>query len=359
MPIDLRSRLNHPLAAAIGLCFVTAVGSAQAHDFCVANAVDLQMALTKSSDGGVNNGEDNTIMIVQNTPDTAYKTGTATGGGPFHYINSAATGVINVFGGYNSDCSVRTLKAALTILDGDHTTAVLTLTSQSADINVTGLTIQNGESTLAGAGLAVNPDDAQTSQVLVEENIIKNNHSTGVGGGVALYSGGSDVVLYFEKNLIVGNSSDNDDGGGFAVSNAGDLRILNNTIVENTTRVAATTTGGFQGISGANAQVWNNILLNNTNKSLTVSATTLSTRYNDYDVWSGPTLEADDGNVSVDPKFVDAADGDFHLRGNSPLLDVTPFTTVSPDVEGNPTPLGGKMDVGAFEETIFADDFEE
>jgi parallel beta-helix repeat protein len=343
---------------ALGIGLLAASGLVQGHTFCVASSADLQAALDQSSDGGLYNGEDNTIMVVQNAGSATYSTGAATRGGPFHYINSTVTGALILGGGYNSNCTVRTLKAALTILDGDHLTPVLRITSAAADINVTGLTIQNGESTLPGAGLAVNPDNAETSQVLIEENIIKNNHTTSSGGGLVAYSGGANTVLMFvEKNLIVGNSADQNDGAGIMVSNGAGIHLFNNTIIENTA-LNSGTTGGIKCLSGSSAHIWNNIFWNNTNYGLFLQALTAFVAYNDYDIWFGPTPQNSLYNISLNPLFVDAIDGDFHLRGISPAIAAAGYTTGSPDVEGNPTPLGGKMDMGAYEETIFIDNFD-
>ena len=348
-----------PALSGLGISLLAVCGAAQAHSFCVASSADLQAALDQSSDGHAYNGEDNTIMVVQNAGSAAYNTGAATGGGPFRYVNTAMTGALTLAGGYNSDCSVRTLKAALTVLDGNHLTPVLAVTSVAANINVTGLTIQNGESTEPGAGLLVNSDNTETSQVLIEENIIRNNHTTSYGAGLVAYSGGTDVPMFVEKNLIVGNSADVTDGAGYVQSDDGDLRLFNNTIVGNT---ASGTTGGLQCFSGAAAQIWNNIFWNNSNDGLYAVALgpspSVSFAYNDFDVWSGPTPQNSLYNISQNPLFVDAAQGDFHLRGNSPAIAAAGYTTVAPDIEGNPTPLGGKMDMGAYEETVFTDPFD-
>jgi len=344
---------------ALGIGLLTASGLVQAYTFCVASSADLQAALDQSSDSGPYAGEDNTIMVVQNAGSASYTTGAATRGGPFRYINTAMTGTLTLGGGYNSDCSVRTLQAALTMLDGDHLTPVLAITSAAANINVTGLTIQNGESTLPGAGLAINADNTESSQVLVEENIIRNNHTTSYGAGLAAYSGGTGVPMYVEKNLIVGNSADVTDGAGYVQSDDGDLRLFNNTIVGNT---ASGTTGGLQCFSGAAAQIWNNIFWNNSNNGLYAVALgplpTVSFAYNDFDAWIGPGPQNNLYNISQDPLFVDAAHGDFHLSGISPAIAAAGYTTISPDVEGHATPLGGNMDMGAYEETVFTDAFD-
>lgn len=68
------------------------------------------------------------------------------------------------------------------------------------------------------------------------------------------------------------------------------------------------------------------------------------------------TPAGDFDNSSVDPRFVDEAGGDFHLKGNSPLLAYTDFLGDSgPDLDGSPVPASGSMDLGAYMDTIFAD----
>ncbi len=60
---------------------------------------------------------------------------------------------------------------------------------------------------------------------------------------------------------------------------------------------------------------------------------------------------------SVDPDFVDAAHGDYHLRFDSPLIDVSSFTfptESSTDLDGNPRTVdvksnGTPRDIGAYE----------
>jgi hypothetical protein len=49
-----------------------------------------------------------------------------------------------------------------------------------------------------------------------------------------------------------------------------------------------------------------------------------------------------DGNLAVDPRFVDAEGGDFHLAGSSPLRDAGPVG------DGYADPDGSRNDVGAF-----------
>jgi hypothetical protein len=95
--------------------------------------------------------------------------------------------------------------------------------------------------------------------------------------------------------------------------------------------------------------VWNN------------DGSTITIAYSDVEGgWGG------EGNVDSDPCFVEAGywdangvwvDGDYHLRGGSPCIDVgDPNYVPEPnetDLDGNPRVFGARIDMGAYEFTIF------
>lgn len=64
------------------------------------------------------------------------------------------------------------------------------------------------------------------------------------------------------------------------------------------------------------------------------------------------SLADGDGNLAADPKFRDAAAGDFRLRPVSPCLDVATLADISStetDLSGGPRIQGGAPDMGAYE----------
>jgi hypothetical protein len=54
--------------------------------------------------------------------------------------------------------------------------------------------------------------------------------------------------------------------------------------------------------------------------------------------------------LNMDPRFVNAANGDFHLMTGSPAIDAAdPAATLSTDYDGVSRPQGAGRDLGAFE----------
>ena len=75
-----------------------------------------------------------------------------------------------------------------------------------------------------------------------------------------------------------------------------------------------------------------------------------------YGFGSGvPTTTIDDSNhcIFVDPQFVDAANGDYHLQDTSPCMDAGNNSYVpsgvTTDLDGNPRIVNSTVDIGAYE----------
>ncbi|QBB69548.1 hypothetical protein ELE36_03660 [Pseudolysobacter antarcticus] len=341
---------NHVCKIAAFAVFATALLATspgiQAHTFCVTTAAGLQNAMNDSSDGGMYAGEDNQVRVVKGT----YKTGAATGNGPFHYLNLSGSGSFTLWGGWTAGCGSKTQKAALTILDGNHATRVLYLRQVANEVAVISFTIQNGETNKSGAGLAINDALGDNSAVSVQGNIIRNNHTTNLAGGINASSGTSSLYLW--GNLIINNSADSGYGAGELVSTIGD--VVRNTVSNNTT-TTADGSGGLYLYDSNVGYVFYNIFWGNTNSGIHLATSNVQLDYNDVGTSAGFDPISAVGNVSVNPGFVDAASGDFHLTADSPLLGAMPVDAQFPivDSEGNSSPAYGKSDAGGYNETIF------
>lgn len=354
MPV--RNHHRKPARGLTSLCatlLLPIAGIAHAHVFCATTSTQLQQALTASSDGGMYNGEDNEIDLAAGTY--------LTGNGAFHYSSTAATGKITVKGGFDASCANPRPNAARAKLDGNSQTPVLAIDNANAAIEVSELTVQNGESTSNGAGLALNGG----AGIAVLFTIIRNNHTTRLGGGFAIHAGGLGTTdyVFVETNLVVHNSADQDFGAGFVTSDAANVAVTHDTVYGNTTLGMGDSTGtGGLFLSAEFGYLTNNIFRANTLYGFYLDAADLfvTASWNAYGTSGGkPPASGSIGNTTAAPNFVDAAGDDFHLAANSPLLAYSP----SPlgrylDLQGHSLPTGGKRDVGAYEETIFADAFD-
>ena len=341
-------------ATVLGLLVLAGPAGASAV-LCASTAQELQDDLTAASDGGTYAGQDVEISLVQGT----YSTGAATGNGPFTYHSASATGNLYLVGGATGNCEDYALDASTTMLDGGGATQVLNIQSASAAVLIELLTIQNGESSTAGGGAAINTDVAGGTAQLYD-NIFRNNHTASIGGGFAIDGAGG--VVEAVGNLVVGNSADGGYGAGFVYSRSGfSASIKGNTVYKNTT-IASGGTGGLYccGTPTDKPGVYANIFWQNTNFGIDLEGTAQTFKYNDYGTVTG-TITPDSTNLSTDPEFVDAAHGNYRLAGNSPLLGVYPAGELggefSIDLAGDlfPSPLSGYYDIGAYEDTIFTD----
>src|SRR5450755_2208680 len=123
----MRLDLRHPASlAGLAACLLIAAATAQAHTFCVSDAAALQTALDATSDSGANDNENNTIQVVVGTHYTSNNNNSE-----FSYSNQTTARVLDINGGYNSDCSAITENPALTILDGGGATRVFESESAS------------------------------------------------------------------------------------------------------------------------------------------------------------------------------------------------------------------------------------
>lgn len=346
MRILHRPSLTATLLASVLSCVALPL---PAHEFCVASSSQLQQALNASADGGAYAVEDNVINIVKGH----YLTGAASGNGPFHY-NSLGVHRLYLTGGWTAGCVEYepTRSAILTRLDGGGVTAVLSLRNPNGLLYVDNFTLENGEGGSPGAGLQINYLSTVAAPVTINNVIVRNNHTTTSAGGVyASGSGGGNGVRLF-GSLIYDNSADNGYGAGYFTSYNNTGAALCNTVVRNT---AASGIGGAYFGGGSVWAIFSSIFWNNAASGLELGNASVELFYNDFGTRTGNSPQVDLGNMSVAPKFVDAAASDFHLAGDSPLLGASHFQCGELDLEGKAFAHSGGQDLGAYSETIFLD----
>lgn len=227
---------------------------------------------------------------------------------------------------------------------------------------------------LGGGGITIQ-NKAASGSVQISENLISDNITGSSGGGISINGGGSVTV---RGNIIRGNTSSW--GGGIAMINDGfpAPRIVQNLIVEN----KASNGGGIYTVSNPEAltnntivdndapigsgidfrtfyvgnNVFNNIIGGKAGQSaVTCEFTDLAGAFafksnNVFNTGLAAPFGACtsqtglNGNISVDPLFVDPASGDYHLRVGSRVIDVgNNSATALPttDIDGNGRTLDG------------------
>ena len=191
-----------------------------AAEFHVTNATEFKNALNTTE----NNGENDTISLAA---------GTYTGSFSYHPAETEHKS-LTIAG------EPGTISREI-ILDGRHLHGVLTLyddnsTGSVVDININGITIQNGLGSGGASGLRTRFLE-QSANVSITNCIIKNNSGPGYGAGIVIegFPGGN-VTL--ENNLILNNivteySNDHSNGGGVAILHGGGHVTIRNNIIAN------------------------------------------------------------------------------------------------------------------------------
>lgn len=221
----------------------------------------------------------------------------------------------------------------------------------------------------AGGGIALDTCPSAT----LDKNVIGNNSAGGhfgsAGGGVHAINCDS---LLISNNMIHGNHVATM-GGGFYISNCGSSTLVNNTFYKNRAYHWSDTDGGGAWIGGTvTYNIINCIFRSNEadlGSQLSVWDAELTTCYSnveggqaDVHVYGAATLHWDSGMIDEAPLFV-APPTDLHLTSASPCVNRgTRQDAPDHDMDGDPRPYMGGIDMGADEFTghhdLEADQFE-
>ncbi|MBN1406033.1 MAG: right-handed parallel beta-helix repeat-containing protein [Candidatus Omnitrophica bacterium] len=164
-------------------------------------------------------------------------------------------------------------------------------------------------------------------------NVIENNNNGGIAAGMWTgYSSPDGTTIY---NNIVKNNGQHVEIYTELTQNS---KIFNNTIIKD---------AGYTGTAiyinwGSSSLLENNIIVGNSSNSSPAILgwnSQVSIAYND--IWNYFTSWGSD-SMKLDPQFVDAANGDYHLLPTSPCIDAG-----DPDVQYNDT-NGSRNDMGVY-----------
>lgn len=296
------------------------------------------------------------------------------------------------FSGTESGLQERSIAANPTILEATPgaTTPVVTAASGTPSCAVDGFTIRKGSGGIAstssvitiannhitgnwGSGIYITSDYLYDGACTITGNTVSGNSAPYVGGGMEVVSGGS-VPCVVARNVISGNQATNGGGiycyganvlldsnliyGNYASDGSGIMtgtaRVVNCTVVGNTGSGGS----GADGIYVRSGTVANCIVAFNAAGIFLQREGTTVMASNDV---FGNTLYAfadnsgqftDPGVLAVDPLFIDAAHGDYHLLSTSPCIDAGTdnyVTTGAHDLDGNLRRQGAHVDIGCYE----------
>lgn len=192
----------------------------------------------------------------------------------------------------------------------------------------------------AGGGIS-----ASGGTLTVSRSTISGN----AGGGIAINGAQFDIT----NNFIVGNGNPTvtQSYGGVQLSsvNTGTRRFEFNTVTGNTAAMNATT-GVVCALVNQAITFSSNIVYDNqtsgTGTQVSNTGSNCNWTYSDI----GPQTVAGTGNKNVNPAFVNATQGDFHITAASPCKDAAdPSATLDIDIDGDVRPKGAARDIGADE----------
>jgi parallel beta-helix repeat protein len=330
------------LAALVMLPLLILSGhSARAAEYCVGAVAELDAALTQAASPSQALFT-TTIMLKQGTYHV--------GGSRMTQLRQAYFHALELLGGYNSDCSARTINPDNTVFDIDGATYFKF--EPLAALSIEGIRFQN----IANSHYMDIWSAAEDLTVKV-----RNNAFVGVGLFVVSgYTPDGDSVdklsMRFVNNRVHGVPSSS-----FAsvyIAGITQIRFTGNTVVNNLSENAV-----YFCADGNDVWLVDNVAWNNTGKDFRVwddcgSNPAPGNARNRSNLYQSVVLTeiGDSGSnlVGTDPLFVNAAAGNYRLQNASPAVNsgVVSSSMADIDLAGNPRVVGSTVDRGAYESAL-------
>lgn len=329
---------------------------ANAAVFCVNTPGALQNALITAAA----NGESDEIRILVGN----YLVPTSPTPG-FRFVSSQPGGLA-ISGGWGPPvpvgaaprCLSRKDDPKLTIIDGGLQVEGLVIQPGplTGNVKVENLTILGGASAANGGGMYAAPYDPSWAGTLAIRTVVfRRNQAQAQGGG--LYASVPVGSLLLLNSVFADNTAGGVAGGAELLVNGSDGLVANNTVVSN---LASAAGGGLRVAGNASILVLNNALYSNSSVDVQLGGASIRLRNNFYNLRNGlPPLE-DSDTLSGNPMLGGGTLGLAPLPG-SPLIDVgkpAPGGLPPRDADGNQRIVGPAVDVGAYEEQVFANGME-
>jgi hypothetical protein len=330
----------------LALAACVAATPARAAVFCVATPLALSQALLTAE----SNAQDDTIRLVVGTYSLSSEID--------YYGGAGETYKLTILGGFDPGCASGNAAADATVLDGQDTTRIFTI-SAAGEVDIGRITFAHGKPTqYFGGALSVS---TLAGEIYLFDNVFASNQSpSGAAGGALYIQVPAAHSGYLWSNLFLANTSSG--GGAVYAYNQGNLYITGNTVVANSL-LNHTGIGGGLDITG-NGHYWltNNILWNNEATDVYDQAGHADYANNDIGTKDGFAPLSETNELSVDPGFA----GFFSFRPGpaSPMinagLDAAPGGVGGCcDVSGASRVVGKHVDIGAYEsDVLFRNGFE-
>jgi len=246
--------------------------------------------------------------------------------------------------------------AGLTITNGDGLVGGAIYSSKNSSPLITNCVIRNN-SAIFGGGIACT--NGKSYPVITNCQIIANSALWGGGG---IYLNGSSPTI--QNCIISKNVAPEGEGGAIYSECSGNPLIVNCTISGN---VASNSAGAIYCYKSSNLAISNCILWGDTAPdaseimvgalgdpaAIQISYCDIQGGEQNVELAYGSSIDWGQGNIDLDPCFVNPDSNDYHLLEESPCIDAgDPDFVAGPDetdIDGNPRISGEKIDIGADE----------